>query len=398
MNSKQRVAAAIARQPVDRVPLGLYAVDHDIIAKVIGRATIVRNQLGMQLALWQGRREEMIEQWKTDLTDFYRKIDCVDVITCRDAMFMSPPGYLISPLMPPPHPDGDRVPRKTAENTWEDSHGRVFKAIPQANEIRCVYDPTTAAGAPEPEFTEDMFPPFDPATAQAPDPSCFAVLDHIIAQFGADRYIAGFNGGVVAVTMLGGFEYGLMLYHLDPAVIDAHNRQAVARANYMDQFFIRPGVAGTIFDQDMAGTNAPYLSPQTFREHCLPYMRQRVEHVKQAGKQLIMHNCGCNLPLMDQFIEASVDCYQSLQTTAGMDIGMLKQRYGGHLAFWGGVPLETLQAGTAAEVRQAVRRTLELAGRGGGIILGPSQSIAAGTKYENFMAMLDEYVKLRDTI
>ncbi len=33
---------------------------------------------------------------------------------------------------------------------------------------------------------------------------------------------------------------------------------------------------------------------------------------------------------------------------------------------------------------------------GGGFILGPSHSIAYGTKYENFMALLDEFVKLRD--
>jgi hypothetical protein len=33
--------------------------------------------------------------------------------------------------------------------------------------------------------------------------------------------------------------------------------------------------------------------------------------------------------------------------------------------------------------------------RGGGFILGPSHSIAYGTKYENFMAMLDEFDRLR---
>ncbi len=398
MNSKQRVHAAIARKPVDRVPLGFYAVDHDIIAKVIGRPTIVRNQLGMQMALWEGRREEMIEQWKADLTDFYRKIDCADIITCRDAMLMPPPGTLISPLMPPPHPDADRVPRKTGPNTWEDSHGRIFRAMPEANEIKCVYDPSTAAGAAEPEFTPEQFPPFDPATASPPDPSCFAVLDHIVQQFGRDRYIAGFNGGMVAVTMLGGFEYGLMLYYLNPDVIHAANRRMVGMCNYLDRYFIRPGTDGTIFDQDMAGTNAPFLSPDTFRAVCLPYLQQRLQHAKRQVPQVVMHNCGCNIPLMDQFIEAGVDCYQSLQTTAGMDIGMLRGRFGDRLTFWGGVPLEILQAGTPDEVRAAVRTTLELAGRGGGIILGPSQSIAAGTKYDNFMAMIDEFVRLRDTL
>ena len=34
--------------------------------------------------------------------------------------------------------------------------------------------------------------------------------------------------------------------------------------------------------------------------------------------------------------------------------------------------------------------------RVGGFILGPSHSIAKGTPYDNFMAVLDEYVRLRD--
>ena len=40
MNSRERVSAAIARQPVDRVPLGFYCVDHDTVARVIGRPGI----------------------------------------------------------------------------------------------------------------------------------------------------------------------------------------------------------------------------------------------------------------------------------------------------------------------------------------------------------------------
>ena len=39
---------------------------------------------------------------------------------------------------------------------------------------------------------------------------------------------------------------------------------------------------------------------------------------------------------------------------------------------------------------------MERGAPGGGFILGPSHSIAKGTKYENFMAMLDEYDRLKD--
>ena len=149
-------------------------------------------------------------------------------------------------------------------------------------------------------------------------------------------------------------------------------------------------------EQDTAGTNGPLISPGMFRQMCFPYLKKRVQHVKQFAPQVIFHNCGNNIPLMEMFIKCGIDCYQSLQTTAGMEVGLLKEMFGNQLCFWGGVPVETLITGAPEDVRQAVRAAMERGAPGGGFILGPSHSIAKNTKYENFMAMLDEFVALRD--
>jgi hypothetical protein len=42
------------------------------------------------------------------------------------------------------------------------------------------------------------------------------------------------------------------------------------------------------------------------------------------------------------------------------------------------------------------RTAMQRGAPGGGFILGPSHSVAANTKYDNFAAMLDEFVRLRD--
>ena len=187
-----------------------------------------------------------------------------------------------------------------------------------------------------------------------------------------------------------------MLHALQPEVILAANRRSVIFQNARDESYIRPGVAGVLMEQDMAGTTGPLISPAMFRELCFPFLKERIAHVKKTAPQVIFHNCGNNIPLMDMFVETGIDCYQSLQTTAGMEVGRLKAMYGNHLAFWGGVPVETLIAGTPEQVRQDVRTAMERGTPGGGFILGPSHSIAKNTKYENFMAMLDEFVALRD--
>lgn len=78
-----------------------------------------------------------------------------------------------------------------------------------------------------------------------------------------------------------------------------------------------------------------------------------------------------------------------------MWVGTPKKEFGDRLVLWGGVPAEELALGTPESVRKAVRRAMEEAAPGGGFILGPSHSVACGTKYANFMAMLDEFDRLR---
>ena len=188
-----------------------------------------------------------------------------------------------------------------------------------------------------------------------------------------------------------------MLHALQPEVIAAANRRSVARQNALDAHCIRPGAAGVLMEQDTAGSNGPLVSPDMFRELSYPYLKARMHHVRESGvEQIIFHNCGNNMPLMEMFIDCGVDCYQSLQTTAGMELGLLKQNYGQHLCFWGGASVELLIDGTPDEVRADVRKAMERGAPDGGFILGPSHSVAFGTKYDNFLAFLDEFDRCRD--
>jgi len=198
------------------------------------------------------------------------------------------------------------------------------------------------------------------------------------------------------MVLLGGMQHGLMRYLTEPDVVRAAIRHRCNRGDLMDPYYIRPGQDGVLFEEDMASTRGPLMSPRMFREFCFPALQNRVAHAKQAGMQVLLHNCGNNRLLMDQFVEAGVDCYQSLQTNANMDVADLKAEYGDRLAFWGGIPLETLIDGSPEDVRHQVRQALQDGAENGGFILGPSHSIAKGTKYDNFMAMLDEFDRLRD--
>jgi hypothetical protein len=376
MNGRERVRAAIAREPVDYCPLGFYAVDHDTVERVIGRPTYVRNKVEIQIAIWEGRRDELVESYQRDSVEFYRKIDCADLILFKEAPLVPPRGYEPDP------------PKKIGEDLWEDREGRIWKADRGANDIMVVHHPPT-----ERTYRAGDFP--IPDQIEPPDESIFEAFDHLLAELGGERYVCGVvRAG--PMPMLGPFQEAMMVYALQPEVIHAANRRNTAIGNAHDEAFCRPGMAGAMAEQDMAGTNGPFISPAMWRELCLPYFKERLAHIKQHADQLLFHCCGKTLSLIEMFIEAGVDCYQSLQTTAGMEVGLLKERFGDRLAFWGGVPVELLVGGTPGQVKAAVRQALERGAPGSGFILGPSHSIAYNTKYENFMAMLDEYVRLRD--
>jgi uroporphyrinogen-III decarboxylase len=97
---------------------------------------------------------------------------------------------------------------------------------------------------------------------------------------------------------------------------------------------------------------------------------------------------------MDMFVEAGYEVYQSIQHSASMELGQVKARYGDKLTLWGGVMVEHLVDGTPADVYRDAELAMRVGPPGGGYIFGDTHSIAVGTKYDNFMAMLDAYHKL----
>lgn len=274
MNSQERVRAAIRREHPDKVPLGFYVVDYDIIERVIGRPTYVRNKVKSQIAFWKGRRDEVVESYKRDTNEFYRKIDLADIVCFKEA-----------PLVPPAGFKPENPPRQVAGDVWQDAEGRTYKISGVSNEFVCVADPTL-----EREFTVQEFE--GPIDDTPPDPTIFEACDALIEALGQDRYIAGSSGGLNAMVLLGGMEHGLMRYLTQPEVVQAAIQHRLDQGNRMDRHYIRPGQDGVLLEEDMASTNGPLISPRMFRKFCFPALQARVAHVKQAGMQVLLHNCG----------------------------------------------------------------------------------------------------------
>jgi len=389
MTSKERVNAVINKQIPDRLPWGEWAVDFDTVGKVIGRETYYRAKAKSQMAFWEGRRDEVVQSWIEDGIAFFKKMDCFDIINIAAmASSVAPPkGY---------RPD---APRKIDKNTWEFKDGTVYKYSDITADLTKIHDPNVGKKRHTPaDF--DKEPVVEPV-----DETCFEVVDAFIEAFGADRFLMGPSGSEVGVLIIdgsfeeggGGFEWGLMQYIDNPETVRAAIRYEVERSNRLDKIYIRPGQDGVAWGQDFASTHGPFISPAMFREFALPAIRSRVAAVHDNhGIPILKHACGNNNLLLDIFVEAGYDVYQSIQKSAHMDLGAVKAIYGKHFACMGGIPVETLVSGTPDDVRREVRFAMEHYKQGGRWIFGSTHSIAVGTSYDNFMAMVDEFVKLRD--
>jgi uroporphyrinogen-III decarboxylase len=375
MKSKEVVNAVLNHQAPEYIPLGTYAIDCDTAEKVLGHETYVRNKIKIQLALWEGRRDEVVQSLKEDSVELFRKLDCIDVIIpFKEAVILPPKNY-----MPPKM-------KKLDDSVWEDENGYVYQYSEMSNDIAIVKYPHI-------QYTEEDFV-HEPEYI-APDESIFEAYDYLVKNMKDERFLTGAAGGFNVMPLPGGMENGLMEYYLNPELIHLSLRQSVKLENFQDKYFIRDGIDQIFVEIDPATTQGPLLPPEKFREFCLPAMKQRIANIKKFREKVMLHSCGNTWKLMDMFIEAGVDCNQSLQTGAGMDLKKLKKEFGRKMSFWGGVSVEKLIIGTPQEVRENVRYAMMHGSGDGGFILGPSHSIAYGVKYENFMAMLDEYDKLK---
>ena len=378
MTSIERVRTTLRFQEPDKVPLALYVIDCDVAGAVLGRKTLIRDKAAQQIAFWEGRRDEVAEALKQDLVELFHKLDIYDCIALRKMCYVPAKGY---------HPE---APRKIGDGLWEDRSGVRYKYSPLTNEIGTTGHPSNW----DAEYTVDQFP-LDPEVGPE-DESVYEVYDYVLPRMPADKYILGPFPVATAQVLLGGYERGLVEVALHPEVVERAVQSGIARARKQQQLYRDRSAHGVLTENDFGHSTGTFVSPAHFRRLSLPAMKFNGESIHERGLDWFHHSCGDNKPIMDQFVEVGLDCLQSLQPQAGMTPAYVKQVSGNRLAAWGGVDVASLVAGTTDDVRRDVRTTMETAKAGGGLLLGSSHSIAFGTQYDNFMAMLDEFERTRE--
>lgn len=145
---------------------------------------------------------------------------------------------------------------------------------------------------------------------------------------------------------------------------------------------------------DMASQKALMFSPELYRRLIKPYHSRIFKRVKKAAPHVkcMMHTCGSIFELIPDLIESGVEILNPIQYNAdGMDLKSLKQRFGKDIIFWGG-GIDTqniLQNSKIKEIKDEVKKNIEILSDGGGFIFSPVHIIQPGVPSENIAAMVE---------
>ena len=135
------------------------------------------------------------------------------------------------------------------------------------------------------------------------------------------------------------------------------------------------------------------MSPKMYREFLKPIHADYVAFIKERTRaKVFFHTDGDVFPLIEDFIEMGVDILNPIHTSAGSmaDLPGLKQRYGSDIVFCGGIDTHRiLPYGTPEDVRQEVRRVIEILGPGGGYMVSSVHTIMNDVPPENIVAMVE---------
>jgi uroporphyrinogen decarboxylase len=144
---------------------------------------------------------------------------------------------------------------------------------------------------------------------------------------------------------------------------------------------------------DLGTQDRLMISPEMYREILKPLHADFIQFIKERTKaKIFFHSDGDVFSLIDDFIEIGIDILNPIQTSAGKmsDLEGLKKYYGKNIVFCGGIDTHyILPHGTPEEVRQEVRRVIQILGPGGGYMVASVHTIMNDVPPENVLAMVD---------
>jgi uroporphyrinogen decarboxylase len=285
-------------------------------------------------------------------------------------------------------------------DTYTDEWGIVWRSVPYETRFGTGHY-TEMVGHPlVDDAAIDSYRPPDPER-----PELYLEAERVIKEYQDEYWIVGVTVTTIFETAwaLRGYEKTLMDLALNPESIDRlfdipFHYHLTAAKKLTDM-----GVDMIWLGDDIGSQDRLLISPAAWRRFLKPRLATFIETLKGINPELKIayHSDGDISPLIPELIEIGLDVLNPIQPRS-MDPAAVKKAYGDNLCFWGTIDEQhTLPFGSPADVQAEVIERLNTAGKGGGLIIGPTHHVQLDTPLANFWAMIDTiknttYSSLRD--
>jgi uroporphyrinogen decarboxylase len=361
MKPRDRVIAALQHREPDRVPTGENAVDCELVQEILGVPTLYNARWRERQALWDGRRAEIAADYGSTHVALVRALEW---------------DYVRVPVVPPDQ--AYARPTMTGPYSWLDEEGNEIQYHPDSGNVATLVDASS--------ITIDDLP--DPDEPFVVDPSELDAVRYVVREIGETHYIVGrspIDGTFPFQNTVGMAEF-LVRMIIEPAFVRRAIDACVSRSIAYMEAMLDAGCDAIMTTDDYSDNRGPVMGPERFREFILPGLIRQCEAVHARGGTFIKHTDGNIWSILDMLVEAGIDGWHGIQPSIGMDLRLLKERYGDRLCFFGGVNCETLVAGRPEEARAEVRYAIQHAARGGGLVVTSGNVLQPGTRLENYLA------------
>ena len=380
MNSKSRIRAAMAHEPVDRVPVMCQlAIGHYLLHTDVQPAELWFTSEGFARAL-----VELADRYRFDGVlinlpgtdpDWMRVVDRIETADdgSQTVRFTN----------------GDHARCPADDNVHHiPKTPRPLPTIDQVDPERIYYDDPHGLGGMKYPFYFGLKP-------CEPDPSdywpdyFFRTIDLVLEQAG-DRLSVHSElfSPFTQFMELFGYQQALMYLLDEPdrvkAILDAYTQGASDLGVRQAQ----RGVDAVLISSAFAGGG--FISPRQYEEFVLPYEQVLVGRIKAQNVPVYTHTCGDIGDRLEQMADTGIDGIDTLDPPplGSVDLADAKSRIGDRVFFKGNMdPVHTLLEGTPEQVYDDAIHRLQVGSPGSGYILSTACSVSPRVSPEN-LAML----------
>jgi hypothetical protein len=402
MTKKERVKTTMSHNEPDRVPLFELTVANPVLESIIGRkipgyGTGQAKAASIRAAMEGGHaRKDLIRENLEGMLELYKKVGF-------DMFWFRPTEYLITVLMGLP----DNITanyifdidiRETEKNTFyieSKEHGfwSIEKYEEESDTCVTVNDSIKEGGIKELRRYVDYLErkvsvPLHPYIEDGLESIRIAV-EHEKAQ--EDGMFVMGAADIACPTFLPYFPLFLQAMIDEPKLVERYMAMTTEGVMPILKSQLEMGVEGILGAVDWCFGRAPLYSPDMFRRFMVPHLKRIVDECHRYGIPYIKHLDGHTTPHLDLLIdEIGIDGLHSIEPAAGMDISLIKKKYGDRITLLGNIDCgHLLTFGSNEEVVEGVKKILKAASPGGGHIFSSSNSIHSGVSPQTFWTVID---------